>query len=596
MAKLSADRAQPSRTGHQNFVQGAFILTVGMILVKLAGALFKVPLESIIGAYGMGLFNVSYHFYGPIHSLATAGLPIAISRMVSESFSQGRYREVRQIKRVSTPIFIVLGILGTILMMTAAPFYCRQIIGNENALLPMLVLAPAVLFSCLSSIYRGYCEGLKDMVPTAISEVIEAVGKVLFGLSAAVGVTYHLHGEYSRQGTLWGQAVSSADEAALLTLSYAVAGAIGGVTLGTLFSFLFLWIRFHRRGDGISVSMLREAPRPRRRRTVAKRLVLTALPIGVGAIATNIAGLVDTTFLQSRIAAILRENPQSLLQQFAGQIPAEYLRQPETIPNFLFGCYSMALTVYMLVPTITQAFSISALPNVTAVWVAGDRAKIRESLESVLRITAVFSLPAGIGISALAPQISGLLYGSGLDASITAQILFLLGFAAAAAALSTPVSSLLQAVGRMDLPVKMLLLSMGIKIAVNYVLCGIPEINVFGAGIGTLLCYLFLAVSELLLLKKVSGVQVDFRSVIGRPLLAAVFCGIAAYTAAGVVSSILGESGRLASLAASGAGILSGGAVYVIFLGILGCADKKDLLLLPKGEKIVKILEKHGWI
>lgn len=581
------------KSGKQDFIQGAFILTVGMMIVKLVGAFFKVPLESIIGAYGMGLFNVSYHFYGPIHSLATAGLPIAIARMISEQYSKGRFRDVRRIKKLSMPIFIILGIGGTLVMVVAAPFYCRIVIENENALFPMWALAPAIFFGCLSSVYRGYCEGLKNMVPTAVSEVIEAVSKVVFGLSAAVGISYYLGQEYQNGGTLLGQLVPSADRAALLTLSFAVTGAIAGVTLGTLFSFLYLSLRFRIKGDGITAEMLKNSPKPKRRKSLTKKLILTALPIGIGAIATNLAGLIDTTFLQSRIGDIMHESPQILLSIFQDRIPAEYIRQPTTIPNFLFGCYSMALTVYMLVPTITQAFSISALPNVTAVWTKGKQKEIQESLESVIRVTAIFSLPAGIGISALAPHITTLLYGSNQSASITADILLLLGFAASAAALSTPISSLLQAVGRMDLPVKCLLVSMMIKIAVNYVLCGIPEINVFGAAVGTLLCYVFLVIAELFLLVRVTKVKIRFHAVLGKPFLAALFCGLSAYTAANLTAAFIGSSGRVSGMIACGAGMFAGGVFYVIFLVIIGGINKKDILRLTKGEKIGKLLEKR---
>lgn len=579
--------------GNHNFVHGAMILTAGMIVVKLVGALFKIPLESVIGAYGMGLFNVSYNFYGPIHSLASAGLPIAISRMVSQQYSKGRFRDVQRIKKVSSPIFIGLGIFGTVLMIVASPFYCRHIIDNENALLPMLMLAPAILFGCLSSIYRGYCEGLKNMYPTAISEIIEAVSKFAFGLSAAVALTIHLGNEYKVSQTIFGKFIPSADEAALVTLSFAVTGAIAGVTLGTLLSFLYLSIRFKVKGDGITKEMLKSSPLPYSKRSVAKKLVMSALPIGIGAIASNLAGLVDTTFLQSRIGDVMSEKPDVILNMFKGMIPDSYVRYPGTIPNFLFGCYTMALAVYMLVPTITQAFSTSALPNVTAVWTQGNRKKIKQSLESVIRITAMFALPAGIGISALAPHITALLYGDSQSAQITSNLLLMMGFASCAAAISTPVSSLLQAVGRMDLPVKALLASMAIKVGINYYLCGIPEINVYGAGIGTLVCYIFLAVIQVVLLMKVTKIKLSIKNIIGKPLVSGIFCGIAAHTASNIAVSISGQNGRLGGLVGSAAGIAFAAAIYVVFMLLLKGINKNDVLMLPKGEKIAKLLEKR---
>ena len=158
----------------QSFLHGALILTVSMILVKLIGAMFKIPLTWIITEEGLGYFNTAYHFYSPIHSLATAGFPIAIARMVSENLACGRYADVRRIHKLSIPIFLITGGLGLAVMVISAPFYVRAI-GNGGALPAMFCLAPAILFSCLSSVYRGYYEGMSNMYPTAISEVMEAI-------------------------------------------------------------------------------------------------------------------------------------------------------------------------------------------------------------------------------------------------------------------------------------------------------------------------------------------------------------------------------------------------------------------------------------
>ena len=169
----------------QSFLYGAVILTAGMAVVKVIGALFKIPLQHIIGEYGMGLFNVAYNFYGPIFSLATAGFPVAVSRLVSENASLGRWNDVRAVKEAAGPLFLGFGLVGGILMTVFAPFYCRRIIGSENAIYPMLALTPALVFACFGAVYRGYYEGLRNMGPTAVSEIIEAGIKLCLGLGLA---------------------------------------------------------------------------------------------------------------------------------------------------------------------------------------------------------------------------------------------------------------------------------------------------------------------------------------------------------------------------------------------------------------------------
>lgn len=578
----------------QSFLYGALILTVGMAAVKVIGALFKIPLKYAIGEYGMGLFNVAYNFYGPVFSLATAGFPIAVSRMVSENSSLGRWNDVYQTKRVALPMFLAFGAAGMVLMTLLAPLYCGSVIGNSNALYPMLALAPAILFACVGSVYRGYYEGLRNMTPTAVSEVVEAVVKLGIGLSAACAVVSVGTEEYAASGTVFGLVPASPDEAVFLTLAFAAAGAILGVTIGSIAALAYLVLRYRRR-DAETDRALRASPPARSRKETARRLMRITVPVAVGSIAMNVAGLIDATFLQSRIGDIMAEAPQRLLRAYQGMIPAVYLENPESIPTFLYGCYTLALTVYLLVPAITQAFGISALPSVTEAWTKGEKRELKERMESVVKMTALFCFPAGLGISALAGPITRVLYGREESAPIIAASLALLGIASLAAAMSTPLSSMLQAVGRADLPVKLLFGAMGIKIAVNWVLCGIPEVNIQGAGVGTLLCYLFLVVSQLWCLRRVTKVRFSVLRVFFRPLACAVLCGLSAYAVHGAVRPLLPVSGAGEALGL-GLSIAAGACVYVTGLLILRGIGKKEILMLPKGQKIAKTLEKRGWI
>ena len=177
-------RKQPAAHVRQSFLHGALLLTAGVLLVKVIGALFKIPLSTVITEDGMGYFSTAYSFYNVIFSIATAGFPVAVSRMVSENDSLGRWRDVRRIKSVAAPIFLLTGAVGTALMVLGAPLYTRAV-GNAGALPAMLALAPSVLLCSLAAVYRGYYEGLRNMTPTTVSQVIEALAKLLFGLSGA---------------------------------------------------------------------------------------------------------------------------------------------------------------------------------------------------------------------------------------------------------------------------------------------------------------------------------------------------------------------------------------------------------------------------
>lgn len=579
------------RAGHttkQSFLHGALILLVAIAIVKVIGALFKIPLNLIITPVGMGYFTTAYNLYNPIFSLATAGFPIAIARLVSESYARGRFRDIRQIHKVSIPIFLTLGALAFCLMFFGAKPYVAYATdsGDMNALPAIYVLAPAIIFSSMVAIYRGYYEGLRNMYPTALSEVVEAIFKLILGLSAAYYVIYKGLEEFAASGTVYGAAMPSEEYAKAATLPYAAAGAILGVTVGALFSFIFLWVYHKRNGDGITQEMLLGSPRPHPMKQTISRMIRTAIPVALGALAVNLSSLVDTTFVQRRLRDIMSLNPDVLLNLYNGLL-SDVVIQTDRVPTFLFGCYGNATTLFMLIPAITQAFGVSALPSVTTAWTTGDPKKIKYSIESVLRVVALITIPAGLGLSVLSGPITRLL---GYN-SITGSILVLLGLGAIFAATNTPINSMLQAVGRVDIPIKLLSVGLVIKVALNYYLVGIPEINVMGAGIGTLACYLFLTVFALFFLCRETKVKLNLFALFVKPFLSGGVCVAAAYFVQKFAAQLIGQD-KIATLLA----LVSAVVIYAICMLWLKALDKSDILMLPKGQKIAKILENHGWI
>lgn len=563
-------RKQPGARVRQSFLHGALLLTTGVLLVKVVGALFKIPLSAVITEDGMGYFSTAYSFYNVIFSIATAGFPVAVSRMVSENDSLGRWRDVRRIKRAASPVFLLTGAVGTGLMILGAPLYTHAV-GNAGALPAMLALAPSVLLCSLAAVYRGYYEGLRNMTPTTVSQVIEALAKLLFGLSGAYFVMARASREFAASGTVLGRAVADGAEAQRAICAFGAAAAILGVTLGSALSLLYLHLR-DRRGDGIPAAQLARAPQPQPRRALARQLVRSSIPIAVGAVAMSISGLIDASFLQTRIAHILRTDPAPLLAMYAGSIPQANLDAPESIPNYLFGCYNMALTLFMIVPSVTQAFGVSALPSVTHAFARGVKAELRTAMETVLRVTSIFALPAGIGLSVLAGPIARLVYGDRPSTPIIAAALAAMGAASIFAAVTTPLGSMLQAVGHMELPVILVLSGLVVKVVLNYILAGVPQINILGGGISTLVCYVLVTVAELFALVRITGIRFDFVSTVFKPLLAAGCCGAAAYGVWRCLARATGGA-RLDALFA----VAAGAAVYAAALVLLRAVRPQEL-------------------
>ena len=568
--------------GH-GFLRGALVLTAGMAVVK------------VLGEYGIGMFNMAYHFYGPVFSLATAGFPIAVARLVSQEASLGRWNDARQVKRVALPLFLAFGTGGALVMTCFAPLYCQGVAGAAYALAPMLALAPAVVFSSAASVYRGYYEGLGNMVPTALSQVLEALLKLGMGLFTAGWVISLCREEYAAQRTVLGFAPPTQEEAQFFILALGAAGAVLGVTAGTLVSLLYLVLRFRLHGDGTVPRLYKSSPAPKSKGETRRLLLKITLPVALGSAASSVAGLIDATFLQNRIAVALEQFPQRFFAACQGKVPAAYWETPQAIPTYLYGCYSLAMTVYLLVPGITQAFGTSALPGVTSAWARGSKQELRGRMEAVVRVTSLFCFPAGLSLTALAEPVAGLLYGEGPSTAAIAQSLALMGLASLPAAMSGPLSSMLQAVGRADLPVKLLLLAMAVKLGANWVLCGIPEVNILGAGVGTCLCYLVLTLTQFWKLRRASGVGLSTVGVFLRPFCCALLCAASARLGYEGCRP-LWPHGALGEALALGAGAALGCAAYLAGLLLLRGIRKSDLQSLPKGQKIAKMLEKQGWI
>ncbi|MDR1564777.1 MAG: polysaccharide biosynthesis protein [Oscillospiraceae bacterium] len=579
-------REKKSSSRNQSLMQGALILTIGAIMVKVIGALFKIPLAGAIKETGMGYFSTAYSIYLPIYVLATAGFPSAIARQISENAALGRFKDVRKIKQVVSRVLLTAGIFGTVAMVLAGFIYVNMA-NKTNAIYSVITLAPSILFCCIMSIYRGYYEGLRNMTPTTISQIIEALGKLFLGLGMAIGLVYYAEYSFNTTGKFFGKSFDTAKDAVYASYPYAAAAAILGITLGSMLGMIYLMFRYKTVGDGITERELRNSPQEKEQSQILKTLYRIGVPIALGVLVMNVTQLIDTFTIQSRLGHIDEEKLRGF---YNGLISLENAKGGD-VPMYLFGVYNLALNLFNLIPTITQALGVSALPALAAAWAAKQRDVVQGSINSVMKITILISVPCGFGFVAVAGPILELLYPKNPSgAAIAAPLLTVLGVAVLFNAFLSPINSMLQAIGKQDTPVKLMLIGAAIKLALNYTLVGIPEININGAPYGTLACYSFIVICSMVILVRTTGSKVNFVSVLLKPLIAGALCGIAAFASYGLISHFMHS--RLNVVIS----IAIAGIVYVISLFLIKGITKEDILMLPKGEKFAKTLEKLRWI
>ncbi len=583
----------------QSLLNGAFILVVATVLVKVIGALFKIPLSMLIGEVGRGYFNTAYEIYTPLYSISMAGLPIAVSRMVAKERSLGHFRDVRLIRRVATRLFLITGAVGTVVMFIIAYPYTKYVVGYTENIYCVLAIAPSIFFCCCMSTFRGYYEGMQNMMPTAISQVIEALSKLGLGL----GITYiFLDSQLKKfaNGQPVMGTVYETKEAALAALyPYAAATAVLGVTIGTVLGFVFLFIRHRMVGDGITKEDLMNSPKPENSKSISKILIRTALPMAVGSLILNVTNLIDSATIQNRLAYAVEKAPDVIKGIYASHLAREGIADGQIV-KYLYGVYGEALDFKNLVPTITMTLGISAIPIISAAWAKHENKVIKTTIESVIRVTMLIALPVGFGLAAVSYNLLYMFYGTSA-ATIGAPILTVYGISVFLFAVSSPITNMLQALGRTDIPLKSLCVGAIVKIILNYILIGNPTININGAPIGSIACYVIVVGINLFSIIRISGVKINFASVFIKPFICSGISAAIAFASVKVFSKVFANFGEADSMLNGNTialviAVAAAVVAYVISLLFLKALSKDDLEMIPKGEKIAKKLEKLGFL
>jgi stage V sporulation protein B len=560
------------RSAEQSFLHGSLILVIATALVKIIGAIYRIPLANLLGTTGMGFYSTAYDLYVPMYSIAMAGLPIAISRIVAEHVAAGKYKDVRKTLNIAKLAFIVTGTTGFILMIIAAFLLTKGTnVFNIGSLPGILAIAPCILFCCIMSAYRGYYEGLKNMTPTAVSQVIEALGKLLFGFGFAFAIL-KLTNNYS----------------------LAAAGALLGISFGTAFSALYLWIKFKLNEKyEFEPEQLMTSPIAQSGKNTLKNLCFIAIPIVLGSLVNNITSLIDVAMVQSQLGRAIEKAPEYFSTNFANLIAYETsndvnFKWATDLPNSLYGCHrGFAFSIYNLVPVLTSVLGVSAIPILASAWTKGDKAEVKSNVQTMLRTTALIAIPAGIGITVLSKNILSLLYSNETAIDVAAPNLRVLGICAIFAGLNAPIVSMLQAIGKQGIPLKNIAIGAILKIVINFVLVGTPEINILGVPIGTTVCYAYICIANFICFVKYSGVIPNIYKTLGKPLIAGLLCGASALTSELLLSKISIRESIITLISIFFAVI-----IYIFMLIILRAVEREDIISLPKGKKIEKILAK----
>lgn len=523
--------------GTGSYVRGAVTLLMSGVAVRLLGALFKIPLTNLIGDRGMGLFSFALQFFSLLYVVTAAGLPTAVSVLVAEALAREQRGHARRVAVCAAAVFGLWALaLSVGLAVLSGPLSAA--LGEPEARLGLLAAAPAVFFVTLEAVLRGWYQGTGNMTPTAQSQLVEAVGKLLVGLLLA--------------RTLLARGYD---------LPIAAAGAVCGVTAGEILAALYLAL-CARRGAR-ELSRQRAAKEPAQ--PVLPRLLELMIPVTLGSAVMTVAGFLD-------MAVLYRRLPLAGLD--AGQISAQY------------GAYSgMVLTLFHLPQALSSAVAVSLLPALTAALARKDTRLSRRLTSSALRLTTLVCLPCGVGLSVFARPLLGLLFAAqpkGVD--IAVPLLQLLGPTELPVGLAAVTAAILQALNRPDIPVYTTAVGCTLKLAVSWELIARPEVGMAGAPIGSLLCYTLVVLCNLIAIARLMHGMPPVFSTIFKAIAACAGMGVGALEIYGRLVPQVGALGAL-PLAIAAAVLL-----YVLLLRMLGALETEDIAPLPGGKRLVRLL------
>ena len=510
--------------GSQAFLRGAAILTAAGLISKLLGALYRIPLARMVGAEGIGLYQMAYPFYTAVLAISTAGIPVALSILVAEQVAHGNQAGARRILRVALTLLLGLGLVGMAVFLLVADFVAIRILHEPRAAYSLVSIAPAILFAGGMAAWRGYFQGLQQMVPTAASQVIEQLVRV----ATIFGAVFYLYP---------------------FGIEFAAAGATFGATTGGLAGifFLFLYYRYTCR-DKLMIPLEGQMPPVW---TTVKKILSLALPVSLGGIVLPLTQVIDAVVVPARLQA------------------AGYSVHTATE---LFGQLTgMAITLVNLPAIITVALGASLVPAVAERVAARGRFAVGQQADLALRTVLLLALPAATGLYLLAIPICELLFGvpqAGASLAVLAPAVVFLGLYQATAAC-------LQGLGRTAVPVVNFTLATGLKVGLSYYLTGLPALGIRGAALATVISFAAAAGLNLWSLSRAAGYRPVWWRLLPKPLGAVTMMALSLRFGYPILVQTTG-SWELATLLA----VIMGAVVYLLSLLAGGGITRQELRLI----------------
>ena len=448
----------------QSLLKGTMILGVATIFARFLGLFFRIPIQQLIGDEGMGYYQMSYPLYMTFVAIAS-GVPIAMSKLISEFNAKKDVQAVRSVLIQTLKIMIPLGLIASFFMLYFGNHIITTLKWDSNSYNSFMVISLGPIFVCIMCTFKGYFQGLQNMNSTAVSQILEQLGRVVFGVLFAYLLLPN-------------------------GISYAAAGAAFGTVAGGIIGSIYLLVRYFKVGRGFP------KVKGKKDNKITAMVLDAALPISVGAAVGTIMSLIDSIIV-----------PQRLL--IAGYTTAESAT--------LYGRFTgKAMTIQNVPLALSMALCASLVPIIAEVYALKNRRELERRVNMVFKLSFVIGIPSFLGLFFLARPVMGLVFMGDIEGY---EILKLLSITLPLIIITQTTTSILQSCGKYMTPVYYLGIGCIFKVVITYLLVANPEFNIYGAIIGSIVGYTITGVLNIIEVKRLLRIKLSINDIVIKPLI-----------------------------------------------------------------------------
>ena len=529
----------------KSFVKGAVVLSVAGIMAKCLGALYRIPFARIASDECGAIYALVYPIYNLLLALSTAGIPLAISKLVAEYEEQGKSGMSLRILKLSLLLLASIGIVVAVALFISADWIATTVWEVPGAAISIRVITPAMIFTCIQAVFRGYFQGMQQMVPTALSQITEQFVRVAV-IFAALFLLMPYGDEVTAAGATFGATVGS------------------GMALALMLTIFFLY-RKKQKNNPLWISRMDDLAESISNSQVLKKVVALAIPIAIGSLVLPVMQSIDSILVLSRLQAGGLSLDTSLVEF-----------------NYLGNCVQPIINLPFM---ITTAVAASLVPNISEALAMGQNEKVRVTFANAMQLAILIVLPATVGLMTLATPIMELLYdkpGAGVAMFWSAAVVLVVGLYQISA-------GTLQGMGKAMVPMYSLLIGAAIKIVLTFTLTAMPAVGIRGAALGSVIGFAVAAGNNVFQVsRRIGWGWLSSRYHVVKPLISVVAMAVLVLASYSGIYMLLDSNG-LATLAS----IAIGGCAYFAVLLAIGGVSLEIIRKVPKlGNKLAALLLK----